>query len=201
MLVRNPLLKVLLPLLLACVVIFFGLRILNPRLAHREELRQLVLQKSEELANLQSVAASINDIDVQELEARLAALKNELGLGNYSPEIVHAIEDIADKTGVNIRRYVIQELEEEKGDGEDSETPHQYQLSVEFRSSYLAALDFQKELEDSLPCSEINLTLMSAGAEYRGRVDGVANLVLTTIPQEYEQIEQSSLPLRENPFL
>ncbi|MFY9377750.1 MAG: hypothetical protein WAP58_06095 [Peptococcia bacterium] len=194
MLDRNPLLKVLVPLLLGCIVIFVGVRLFNPQLSHREELRQLVLQQEEEMAKLQEMADSIAHIDEKELEDKLVSLKSDLGLGYYSPEIIHFLEDIANETGINITRYIIQDLGSEDG-------LHRYQLVVDFRGRYLAALEFQTKLEDFPAYSDADLILASAGEEHPGLVDGSASFVITTIPQEYEQIEESELPLRENPFL
>lgn len=189
---QNPLLKVLAPILVGCLLIFLGVRIVSPQLSYREQLQSDVDLKQEELADLLKLAQSIAGKDEAKLEDKILALKADLGLGYYSPEIVHLLEDIAAETGIMIHNYQIEDLASQ-------EELRSYQLSLGYSGKYSEILDFQQRLEELTFYTDTG-ELRLLGTDTPGVINGEAMFVITTFPKEYDKIEKSELPLKGNPF-
>lgn len=191
---KNPLLKVLLPLLLICVLAVLFIQQIKPQLALREELEAEAAALNQQLNQISKMASSLSANDKGQMEEELKTMRDNLGLGLYSPEIVQHIEERAQQARIQIYKYTFEETAETDG-------LQERKLTLGVRGRFTAILDFQKKLEDFPPfkgSAALLIRPVQGGAG--GELEGDLTVSFSCVPEELAKIDSSNLPMREYPF-
>jgi len=227
---KNPLLKILLPLLLICAAGLLFTQLLKPQLIYRQELAAKAAELNQEFGNINKAAAGLSAADKAQLEEQLQTMRDNLGLGLYSPELVQILEERARQTRIQIDSYSFAEAAVKDG-------LEERKLTLVVRGRYQAILDFQLSLEDFPPFTgaetiEIiprgstlaagvqsqsgvslppgaDLEELAEALEGPGRVGGQYNgmdlqaeltLSFSCVPETSAKLDSRDLPVREHPF-
>jgi len=189
---KNPRLKVLLPLLLICIVWILYVHILTPRLAYREELKNRLGALDKELTHIYKLTGAITSEDRTRMVKELRTLKENLGIGLSSPEIIILLEEKSKFTQATMQNITFEPVA-------TKETLEQRSMRVTFTGSYQAILALLKSLEEYPSFAGISaLTIQQA----KGGKELTVTMRLTflAIPENYSKKDVSSLPMRDNPF-
>lgn len=227
---KNPLLKVLLPLLLLSVAGIIFIQLVKPQLAYRQELAEEAQALSRELSSINKAAAGLSSTNKEQLEEQLKTMRDNLGLGLYSPELVQILEERARQTRIQINSFSFAEVAVKDG-------LEQRQVILNIQGRYQAILAFQVSLEEFPPFTGAetidirplgsepepedvlpdgvnlppgiglgDLSGTGAASSRRGVIsngidlEAELSLSFSAVPEALEKIDSSELPVREHPF-
>lgn len=111
---QNPHLKLLLPLLLIALLWVFYAKIFALRLAYHQQLREEIAQLERELGRIEQLTKEFANLNQEEIERELQNLRENAGVGLYSPEIIRVLEKKAAESGVVLRSVVFMEPENQE---------------------------------------------------------------------------------------
>lgn len=189
---RNPRLKFLLPLLLLCIVWLLYVHVLTPRLAYRENLKNRLDALDKELTHIYELTGAITPEERERMVKELKSLKENLGIGLSSPEIIMFLEEKSKFAQATMQNITFEPVVAK-------ENLEQRSMKVTFAGSYQAILTLLKSLEEYPSYAGISgLTMKQA----QGGKELTVTMKLTflAIPQNYSKKDVSSLPMRDNPF-
>lgn len=189
---RNPRLKYLLPLLLACLVLVSYVYLLKPQLAYRDSLRQSIAEMEAELKRIEKAAASFTVEEREKINESNAALRKQAGLGFLTPEIVVFLEEKAAQTGASLLGITFTLTT-------DKNNFTEIKLDVSLRGTYGTLVAYEKSLEEFPPfagTSKLNIRPYEDGQT----LSAFLTLSFLSVPENLAKIKESPLPVKEHPF-
>lgn len=189
---ENPSLKLLLPLLFLVLCWIFYIKIFTPKLAYRLELLAKVEQLEHKLISIQKTSQSFSSLDKDKMEEEIAYLKESLGVGLYSPEIVRTLEKRAGESRVVIDSFVFQEPE-------NNDTNQKRVLNLGVKGNYSQIREFIKSLEE-YPAYAGVISMDINPMENNRELQTYMQIIFVSVPDSYPKVSGSLLPVREHPF-
>jgi Tfp pilus assembly protein PilO len=201
---QNPHLKLLLPLLLLVLLWVFYAKIFALRLAYHQQLKEEIAQLEQELGRIERLTKEFANLNQEEMERELQNLRENLGVGLYSPEIISILEKKAAESGVVLLSLVFMEPESQENNQKRA-------VNLGIWGDYVQLRAFLASLEDYPPYAGTkNLDILPRGTPpsvrpRRGPAYGVnleahLEVVFISVPNGQLPGSGSTLPAREHPF-
>ncbi|MFZ5753695.1 MAG: hypothetical protein ACOY3J_05600 [Bacillota bacterium] len=189
---KNPRLKILLPLLLVCTVWVLYVYVLTPQLAYRENLKNRLAALDKELTHIYKFTGAITTEERDRMVQELRTIRQSLGVGLSSQEIIILLEDKSKLAQVDIQNITFEPVV-------TKENLEQRSMKVTFAGSYQAILALLKSLEEYPSFAGMSgLTIQPA--KDSKELTAEMKLTFMAIPENYAKKDVSSLPVRDNPF-
>ena len=188
---KNPRLKFLLPFLFLSLLFVLYSFFLSPQLTLRDNLQQEILTLESELIRVQKTAGTLSPEARERKIVELQTIKENLGVGLDSPELVLLLEKKARENSLKIKYWSFRQEAE-------NEEIQKRNVNLVLAGKYASVVNLLAALEAYPAFSHLSSISLEPGKN--DMVEAYLGLSFSTIPQKRAKKSAEDLPLRDNPF-